>query len=53
MHPRRKGIVITELPYLVGPERVIEQIKTGVQSRRLQGIHDVKDLSDLATARGW
>ena len=46
VHPRRKGIVITELPYLVGPERVIEQIKTGVQSRRLQGIHDVKDLSD-------
>ncbi|MGI3785111.1 MAG: DNA gyrase subunit A, partial [Janthinobacterium lividum] len=31
VHPRRKGIVITELPYLVGPERVIEQIKTGVQ----------------------
>src|SRR5918992_1528944 len=27
VHPRRKGIVITELPYLVGPERVIEQIK--------------------------
>ena len=26
VHPRRKGIVITELPYLVGPERVIEQI---------------------------
>ncbi len=46
VHPRRKGIVITELPYLVGPERVIEQIKAGVQSRRLQGIHDVKDLSD-------
>jgi DNA gyrase subunit A len=46
VHPRRKGIVITELPYLVGPERVIEQIKTGVQSRRLLGIHDVKDLSD-------
>src|SRR4051794_32255337 len=46
VHPRRKGIVITELPYLVGPERVIEQIKAGVQARRLQGIHDVKDLSD-------
>ena len=46
VHPRRKGIVITELPYLVGPERVIEQIKAGVNARRLQGIHDVKDLSD-------
>ena len=46
VHPRRKGIVITELPYLVGPERVIEQIKAGVNTRRLQGIADVKDLSD-------
>jgi DNA gyrase subunit A len=46
VHPRRKGIVITELPYLVGPERVIEQIKAGVNARRLQGIADVKDLSD-------
>ena len=49
VHPRRKGIVITELPYLVGPERVIEQIKTAVNARRLQGIHDVRDLTDLTT----
>ena len=48
MHPRRKGIVVTELPYLVGPERVIEQIKTLVTARKLQGIADVKDLTDLA-----
>jgi DNA gyrase subunit A len=46
VHPRRKGIVITELPYLVGPERVIEQIKNLVTARKLQGIADVKDLSD-------
>jgi DNA gyrase subunit A len=48
VHPRRKGIVVTELPYTVGPEKVIEQIKTLVQSRKLQGIADVKDLTDLA-----
>ena len=48
VHPRRKGIVITELPYLVGPERLIEQIKAGVNARRLHGIADVKDLSDRA-----
>ena len=48
VHPRRKGIVITELPYLVGPERVIEQIKAGVNARRLHGVADVKDLSDRA-----
>ncbi|TDO51234.1 DNA gyrase subunit A [Kribbella sp. VKM Ac-2571] len=44
--PRRKGIVVTELPYSVGPEKVIEKIKTLVQSKKLQGIADVKDLTD-------
>src|SRR6188768_2258025 len=44
--PRRKGIVVTELPYGVGTERVIEQIKKLVLSKKLQGIADIKDLSD-------
>ena len=44
--PRRTGIVVTELPYLVGPEKVIEKIKDAVQSKKLQGISDVKDLTD-------
>ncbi len=44
--PRRMGIVVTELPYLVGPEKVIEKIKDAVQSKKLQGIADVKDLTD-------
>ena len=44
--PRRKGIVVTELPYGVGTERVIEKIKQQVQSKKLQGISDVKDLTD-------
>ncbi|WP_460445760.1 DNA gyrase/topoisomerase IV subunit A [Angustibacter aerolatus] len=43
---RRKGIVVTELPYTVGPEKVIEKIKTLVQSKKLQGISDVVDLTD-------
>ncbi len=43
---RRKGIVVTELPYGVGTERVIEKIKSLVQAKKLQGIADVKDLSD-------
>ncbi len=46
--PRRKGIVITELPYNVGPEKIIEQIKNLVGSKKLQGIADLKDLTDLA-----
>lgn len=44
--PRRQGIIVTELPYLVGPEKVIEKIKDAVQSKKLQGIADVKDLTD-------
>jgi len=43
---RRKGIVVTELPYGVGTERVMEQIKKLVLSKKLQGIADIKDLSD-------
>lgn len=43
---RREGIVVTELPYNVGPERVIEKIKEAVESKKLQGISDVRDLSD-------
>lgn len=44
--PRRKGIVVSELPVNVGPERVIERIKDLVQSKKLQGIYDVVDLTD-------
>jgi DNA gyrase subunit A len=44
--PRRKGIVVTELPYLVGPEKVTEKIKDLVQAKKLQGISDIKDLTD-------
>jgi DNA gyrase subunit A len=43
---RKTGLVVTELPYLVGPEKVIEKIKDGVNSKKLQGISDVADLSD-------
>lgn len=44
--PRRKGIVVTELPYGVGPERVIEKIADLVKGKKLQGIAELKDLSD-------
>jgi DNA gyrase subunit A len=44
--PRRKGIVVTELPYGVGTERVSERIRQLVQTKKLQGISDLKDLTD-------
>lgn len=44
--PRKLGLVVTELPYLVGPEKVIEKIKDGVNNKKLQGISDVTDLTD-------
>ncbi|AAT88900.1 DNA topoisomerase IV [Leifsonia xyli subsp. xyli] len=43
---RKNGLVVTELPYGVGPERVIEKIKDGVSAKKLKGISDVTDLSD-------
>ncbi|MDQ4138164.1 MAG: DNA topoisomerase IV subunit A [Actinomycetota bacterium] len=43
---RKTGLVVTELPYGVGPERVIEKIKDGVNSKKLNGISDVTDLTD-------
>lgn len=44
---RRWGIIITELPYLIGPERIIERIKDAVQAKKVQGISSVADLTDL------
>ena len=43
---RKKGIVVTELPYLVGPEKIITRIKETVASKKLRGITDVADLTD-------
>ncbi|ASN53948.1 DNA topoisomerase IV [Sinomonas sp. R1AF57] len=43
---RRTGLVVTELPYMVGPEKVIEKIKDAVGSKKLAGISDVTDLTD-------
>ncbi|MFH8617073.1 DNA topoisomerase (ATP-hydrolyzing) subunit A [Streptomyces sp. NPDC017979] len=45
---RRKGLVVTELPFTVGPEKVIAKIKDLVGAKKLQGVADVKDLTDRA-----
>jgi DNA gyrase subunit A len=46
LSPRKSGIVVTELPYGVGPEKVITRIKDLVQARKITGISDLKDLTD-------
>lgn len=43
---RRMGLVVTELPYMVGPERVIEKIKDAVSSGKMKGISNVTNLTD-------
>ena len=43
---RKSALVVTELPYGVGPEKVIEKIKDGVNNKKIVGISDVVDLTD-------
>jgi DNA gyrase subunit A len=42
----KSSIVVTELPYTVGPEKLITRIKDLVQAKKLNGISDLKDLTD-------
>ena len=42
----RQGIVVTELPYMVGPEKVVKKINELVVAEKLVGIADAKNLSD-------
>jgi len=43
---RRAAIIVTELPYQVNKARLVEQIATLVQNKRLEGIADLRDESD-------
>ena len=43
---RRRGIIVTSLPYSTGPEKVIARVKELVALKKLDGIADVKDLTD-------
>src|SRR5215470_5507199 len=46
LNARKTGIVVTELPYGIGPEKVISRIKDLVQAKKITGISDLKDLTD-------
>jgi len=43
---RKKAIIVTELPFMVGPERVLERISQGIKARKLDGISGAIDLTD-------
>jgi DNA gyrase subunit A len=46
LNARKTGIVVTELPYGIGPEKVVARIKDLVQAKKITGISDLKDLTD-------
>ncbi|MGO2633995.1 MAG: DNA topoisomerase (ATP-hydrolyzing) [Galactobacter sp.] len=43
---RKQALVVTELPYGVGPEKVISKIKDAADAKKLVGVSDVVDLTD-------
>ena len=43
---RKQGITVTELPFTIGPEKVVERISELVRGKKIQGISDIIDLSD-------
>jgi len=46
---RKMGIVIKELPFTIGPEKVVERIADLAKAKKLQGISDIIDLTDGQT----
>lgn len=43
---RRKAIVVTELPFMVGPEKVLERLSEGVKAKKIEGVSSAIDLTD-------
>jgi DNA gyrase/topoisomerase IV subunit A len=43
---RKQGITITELPFNIGPEKIVERISDLVKGKKIQGISDIIDLTD-------
>ncbi|MBW3087378.1 DNA topoisomerase IV subunit A [Bifidobacterium sp. 82T24] len=43
---RKKGIVVTQLPFMVGPEKVLERISEGVKNKKIEGVTGAIDLTD-------
>ena len=47
--PKRQGIIITELPYLVGPEKVVEKVNALLQAEKLEGVASITNFSDATS----
>lgn len=45
----RKAIEVTELPYMVGPEKVIARIRELISDKKLPGLADARDYTDRNT----
>ena len=45
----RQGLIVTELPYQVGPERVVARVRELMRAEKLPMVTDIKDLSDRKT----
>lgn len=43
---RKKAIVVTELPFMVGPEHVLERISEGIKNHKIEGVSGAIDLTD-------
>jgi DNA gyrase/topoisomerase IV subunit A len=46
---RKMGITIKELPFTIGPEKVVERIADLAKAKKIQGISDIIDLTDGQT----
>ena len=46
---RKMGITIKELPFNIGPEKVVERIADLAKAKKIQGISDIIDLTDGQT----
>ena len=44
---RRQAIIVTELPHLVGPERVVSKVAEMASAGRLTGVSGLADLTDM------
>jgi DNA gyrase/topoisomerase IV subunit A len=46
---RKMGITIKELPFNIGPEKIVERIADLAKAKKIQGISDIIDLTDGQT----